>query len=234
MGTWHFLIFAAFCRSNSTHRKIHKNPKKVEASWSFLKGSFSTINFFENKFFNNKIFNNISKRLFFNNKFFQQGIFLTIFLRGSFSNNNFSPIFFSIQSFWCFEFFLCFLQMKTGVIWLDTARWTGNGINRDRAKCWRNCRRPTITRPISPIKTVKRPRWKSACPRIFGAYNDFEFHFFNFGGGGGGYCPVMLSHFLDPPGNHPRRAIFPEMWKINQSSLDFHCKPFGWLIDRWG
>ena len=33
---------------------------------------------------------------------------------------------------------------------------------------------------------------------------------------------------------HTRRAIFPEMCKINQSSVDFHCKPFGWLIDwRW-
>ena len=31
------------------------------------------------------------------------------------------------------------------------------------------------------------------------------------------YCPVMFNHFLDPPGNHPRRAIFPEMCKINQS-----------------
>ena len=40
----------------------------------------------------------------------------------------------------------------------------------------------------------------------------------------------MLSHFLDPPGNHPRGAIFPTMGWINQSSVDSHCKPLGWLI----
>ena len=45
------------------------------------------------------------------------------------------------------------------------------------------------------------------------------------------YCPVMSSHFLHSLGNYTRRAIFPEMCKINQSSLDFHCEPFGWLID---
>ena len=45
------------------------------------------------------------------------------------------------------------------------------------------------------------------------------------------YCPAVFGHFLDPPGNHPRGAIFPEICKINQSSVDFQCKPFGWLID---
>ena len=45
--------------------------------------------------------------------------------------------------------------------------------------------------------------------------------------------PVTLSHFLDPPGNHPRRAIFPEMCKINQSSVDFHCKPLWSLWLDW-
>ena len=44
------------------------------------------------------------------------------------------------------------------------------------------------------------------------------------------YYPVMLSYFLHSLGNHTRRAIFPKMCKINQSSVDFHCKPFGWLI----
>ena len=41
----------------------------------------------------------------------------------------------------------------------------------------------------------------------------------------------MLSHFLHSLGIYTRRAIFPEMCKINQSSVDFHCKPFHWLID---
>ena len=45
------------------------------------------------------------------------------------------------------------------------------------------------------------------------------------------YCPAVFGHFLDPPGNHPRGAIFPTVDWINQSSVDFHCKPFGWLID---
>ena len=32
----------------------------------------------------------------------------------------------------------------------------------------------------------------------------------------------MLSHFLHSLGNYTRRAIFPDMGKINQSSVDFH------------
>ena len=40
-------------------------------------------------------------------------------------------------------------------------------------------------------------------------------------------CPVLLSHFLHSLGNYTRRAIFSEMCKINQSSVDFDCKPFG-------
>ena len=45
------------------------------------------------------------------------------------------------------------------------------------------------------------------------------------------HSPAVFGHFLDPPGNHPRGAIFPTVDKINQSSVDFHCKPFEWLID---
>ena len=45
------------------------------------------------------------------------------------------------------------------------------------------------------------------------------------------YCPAVFGHFLAPPGNHPRGAIFPTVDSINQSSLDFHCKPFDRLID---
>ena len=45
------------------------------------------------------------------------------------------------------------------------------------------------------------------------------------------YHPVMLSSFLPSLGNYTRRAIFPEMCKINQSSVDFHGKPLGWLLD---
>ena len=45
------------------------------------------------------------------------------------------------------------------------------------------------------------------------------------------YYPTMLSHFLHSLRNYTLRAIFPEMCKINQSSVDCHCKPFGWLID---
>ena len=45
------------------------------------------------------------------------------------------------------------------------------------------------------------------------------------------YYPVVLSHFLHSLGNYTRGAIFPETCKINQSSIDFHCKPLGWLID---
>ena len=45
--------------------------------------------------------------------------------------------------------------------------------------------------------------------------------------------PVMLNHFLHPLGNYTRRAIFPEMCKINQSSLDFHCKPLWSLWLDW-
>ena len=39
------------------------------------------------------------------------------------------------------------------------------------------------------------------------------------------YYPVRLRHFLHSLGNYTRRAIFPEMCKINQSSVDFHCEP---------
>ena len=45
------------------------------------------------------------------------------------------------------------------------------------------------------------------------------------------YCPGVFGQFLDPPVNHPRGAIFPTVDSINQSSVDFHCEPFGWLID---
>ena len=45
------------------------------------------------------------------------------------------------------------------------------------------------------------------------------------------YCPAVFGHFFDPPGNHPRGTIFPDMCKINQSSVDLYCKPFGRLID---
>ena len=38
-------------------------------------------------------------------------------------------------------------------------------------------------------------------------------------------CPEVFGHFLDPPGNHPRGAIFPTVEWINQSSVDSHCKP---------
>ena len=44
------------------------------------------------------------------------------------------------------------------------------------------------------------------------------------------YYSVMLSHFLDPPGNHPHGAIFPTVDWINQSSVDFHAKL--WLFHR--
>ena len=37
--------------------------------------------------------------------------------------------------------------------------------------------------------------------------------------------PVMLRHLLHPLGNYTRRAMFPGMCKINQSSVDCHCKP---------
>ena len=40
------------------------------------------------------------------------------------------------------------------------------------------------------------------------------------------FYPVMLSHFLHSLGNYTRRAIFPDMCKINQSSVDFHCEPY--------
>ena len=43
------------------------------------------------------------------------------------------------------------------------------------------------------------------------------------------YC--FVPRCLDPPGNHPRGAIFPTVDPINQSSIDFHCKSIGWLID---
>ena len=39
------------------------------------------------------------------------------------------------------------------------------------------------------------------------------------------FFPVMSSHFSHPLKNYTRRAIFPKMCKINQSSVDFHCKP---------
>ena len=42
------------------------------------------------------------------------------------------------------------------------------------------------------------------------------------------YYPVMWSHFLHSLGNYTRRAIFPEMCKINQS---IKRSPFGWLLD---
>ena len=44
-------------------------------------------------------------------------------------------------------------------------------------------------------------------------------------------CPAVFGHFFDPPGNHPRGAFFPTVDQINQSSVDFYCKPFDWLID---
>ena len=33
----------------------------------------------------------------------------------------------------------------------------------------------------------------------------------------GQYCSAVFGHFLDPPGNHPRGAIFPTVDQINQS-----------------
>ena len=36
---------------------------------------------------------------------------------------------------------------------------------------------------------------------------------------------IDSGHFLPSLGNYNRRAIFPETCKINQSSVDFHCKP---------
>ena len=45
------------------------------------------------------------------------------------------------------------------------------------------------------------------------------------------FCPAVFGHFLDPPGNHPRGAIFPSVDKISQSSVDLHCNPSGRLID---
>ena len=47
------------------------------------------------------------------------------------------------------------------------------------------------------------------------------------------YCPLMLSHFLHLLGNYTRRAIFPEMCKINQSNVDFHRKPLCSLWLDW-
>ena len=38
------------------------------------------------------------------------------------------------------------------------------------------------------------------------------------------YGPGVFGHLLDPPGNHPRGAIFPVVDSINQSSVDFDCK----------
>ena len=44
--------------------------------------------------------------------------------------------------------------------------------------------------------------------------------------------PAVFGHFLNPPGNHPRGAIFPTVDSINQSSVDSHCKlSVDWLID---
>ena len=40
----------------------------------------------------------------------------------------------------------------------------------------------------------------------------------------------MWSHFLHSLGNYTRGTIFPEMCKINQSSVDFHCEP---LLSLW-
>ena len=48
------------------------------------------------------------------------------------------------------------------------------------------------------------------------------------------YCIVPLSWValtLHSLGNYTRGAIIPEMCEINQSSVDFHYKPFDWLID---
>ena len=42
------------------------------------------------------------------------------------------------------------------------------------------------------------------------------------------YYPIMLSHFLHSLGNYTRRAIFPEMRKINQSSVNLH-RLIAWL-----
>ena len=56
------------------------------------------------------------------------------------------------------------------------------------------------------------------------------------------YCPTVFNHFLDPPGNHPRGAIFPTVDEINQPTKNDNKFPqrwskhfvidlFDWLID---
>ena len=42
-----------------------------------------------------------------------------------------------------------------------------------------------------------------------------------------------VESFLHSLGNYTRRAIFPETCKINQSSVDFHCKPLWSLWLDW-
>ena len=44
---------------------------------------------------------------------------------------------------------------------------------------------------------------------------------------------TLLSRYVVLLGNYTRGAIFPEMCKINQSSVDFHCKPLYSLWLDW-
>ena len=94
-----------------------------------------------------------------------------------------------------------------------------------------NCRKGRTSRTGSPfivsraIPEINNRRWKM---------KKKHFDFKQFGNSNVKYCippPLCRVTFCLHSGNYTRRAVFPEMCKINQSSVDFHCEPFGWLID---
>ena len=103
-------------------------------------------------------------------------------------------------------------------------------------------RAPRIIRNSGSISRECRSKFSCFCgdPGAFAVENaNVSFVFFqwacskDFIRGLWGPCryPVMLSHSLYALGNYTPRAIFPEMCKINQSSVDLYCKSFGQLVD---
>ena len=61
------------------------------------------------------------------------------------------------------------------------------------------------------------------CGKLFGfivVYSEMELYYANVSHENRNvipYYPATMSHFLDPPGNHPHGAIFPTVDSINQS-----------------
>ena len=107
------------------------------------------------------------------------------------------------------------------------------------ARCWRTanggivCYRTSIrtSRLGRTLRLCRIPQLWIRTVTIAAMFSPVRSHTSNVNYGSKLYHPVWLSHFLHSLGNYTRRAIFPELCKINQSRVGFHCKPFVRLID---